>query len=218
MCHEYQGVDAGAGPRSSSGFGTGGASPPDDALGEAAADDLHVRGHLPQHGEGQPVHVRPQAADVLRERLWEHVDAPLHQVGGGGPAIRQRLKGGCLHSVRSVRTVQAVPQVQCGEQYPIPSVKRRARQTFPGARRGKGTITTSTNIRYVQSCRVGSPSQRPPEHPRVRKEKGVSCIASYRALRQANPPKPQLTGTLDSIPKDPCPSPSDRTWRLLRCP
>ena len=59
---------------------------PDDTLGEAAAEQLAVQGQLPQHREGQAVNVGTQAADVLRQGLGQHVDAPLHQVDAGAPA------------------------------------------------------------------------------------------------------------------------------------
>lgn len=64
----------------------------DDALGEAYADDARILGDLPQHRERKALHACPQTANVLRERLGQHVDTPLHQVGGRRPAQAAKLR------------------------------------------------------------------------------------------------------------------------------
>ncbi len=65
----------------------------DDALGEAHADDACILCDLPQHRECQALNIGSKTADVLRQRLWQHVYAPLHQVCGRCPeqAVKQSV-------------------------------------------------------------------------------------------------------------------------------
>ena len=56
--------------------------------GEAVPDNegLSILCHFPGGREGQALHIGAQAADVLSQRLGQHVDMPLHQVIRDGPA------------------------------------------------------------------------------------------------------------------------------------
>ena len=42
-------------------------------------------------GEGEALDAGAQAADVLRQRLGQHVDAPLHQVARRAPASSNKV-------------------------------------------------------------------------------------------------------------------------------
>jgi hypothetical protein len=89
----------------------------DDRLREARRQHLGaLRRHLPDHREREAVDARAQRADVLRQRLWQHVEAALHQVGRR--RARGRLgvdRGTWEHKVRHVRDVDAHFQVAAGQ-------------------------------------------------------------------------------------------------------
>ena len=52
----------------------------DDALVDVVPQDLSFRGDIHLAGEGEPVHVRVQAADAVRERLGKHGDGAVRKV------------------------------------------------------------------------------------------------------------------------------------------
>ncbi len=65
----------------------------DDALVDVVPQDLSFRRDVHLAGEGEPVHVRVQAADAVRKRFGEHGNGAVGQIHAGGALVGLLVEG-----------------------------------------------------------------------------------------------------------------------------
>ena len=95
----------------------------DHRLAEAHVHDVGIVVHLPDHGEGQVVFFGAQGAQLGGQQAGQHVQATLHEVGGGRPMGRLLVQRGVgVHEVGDVSDMHPRLQVAVGQTHAVQRV------------------------------------------------------------------------------------------------